>query len=399
MTIGNVQRRTVIVAFLAFIGIGMSAGLLGLAWPSIREEFHLRLDAVNILLLFSTVTYTVASFYIGRLMARFGTGTTLLAGAIILSLCLFGIAASSTWALVIAFSTISGLGTGIIDAGLNMYVATYHSARQMSWLHASFGIGITIGPLIMTFVLQQKLEWKLGYAVVGATLIIIILLIAMTRHVWRSEGLQTSENKPVRRASFAETFRVPVVWFSMATYFVYVGLEIGIGQWAYTLLTESRGVAPEIAGPMVSVYWGAFTVGRIVFGIIANRFRIERLLRNCMLAIIVGVVLFWWNPVQIVGFIGLVIIGVAQAPVFPLLMSDTAQRVGAEYAENGISMQMAAVGISSAILPGLIGTIGATFGLEAMAATFAIMAVIVFAFHELTILSRAKEPTLLSVGD
>src|SRR5262249_43809463 len=118
----NAQRRTVIVAFLAFVGLGLPSGLLGLAWPSIREQFHLQLDAVNILYIFSTVTYTLASFYIGRLMARFGTGTTLLAGAIIAGICLFGIAASATWALLVAFFGLSGLGTGIIDAGLNLYM-------------------------------------------------------------------------------------------------------------------------------------------------------------------------------------------------------------------------------------------------------------------------------------
>jgi len=206
----------------------------------------------------------------------------------------------------------------------------------------------------------------------------------------------------------------------MATYLAYVGLEIGIGQWTFILLTESRGIPQGIAGPWVSVYWGTFTIGRIVFGIIATRFRIERLLRNCMLAVIVGVALFWWhpvnvsslvngiyalkpigialwwNPANIITFIGLVIIGVAQAPVFPLLMSDTAQRVGAEYAENSISMQMAAVGVGTAILPGLIGTIGQSFGLETMAATFVVMSVIVVAFHELTILGRIKQPALAS---
>jgi fucose permease len=275
-----------------------------------------------------------------------------------------------------------------------MYMATYHSPRQMSWLHAFFGVGITVGPLIMTFVLTQKLGWQAGYVVVATILIAVILLIGYTRRLWRSEGFTNAENKPVKRATFAETIRVPVVWFSMATYLAYVGLEIGIGQWAYTLLTESRGISPAFAGPWVSVYWGAFTGGRFVFGAIANRFRTERLLRMCMLAVIVGVVIFWWNPANIGGFIGLAIIGVAQAPIFPLLMSDTAQRVGVEHAENGISMQMGAVGLGSAILPGLLGTIGKNFGLETMAATFVVMSVIVFGFHELTILKRVKEPVI-----
>jgi fucose permease len=380
------------------VGLGVASGLLGLAWPSMRQQFHLSLDAVNVLYLFPTIVYSLTSFYIGRLMARFGSGTTLLVGTTIMVGCILGIAISPTWALVIAFSTISGLGTGILDAGLNLYVATYHTSQQMSWLHACFGIGITVGPLIMTFVLQQALGWQSGYAIVGALLILLVLLFAFTCRLWRNEGLQTAENKPVRRAGFAETLRTPVAWLSMATFLAYVGMEIGIGQWAYTLLTESRHMPPEMAGPSVSLYWGTFAGGRFLFGLIANRFRTSSVLRVCMLAAIAGVALFWWNPVDAVGILGLVVAGVAQAPIFPLLMSDTAVRVGAEHAENGISMQMGAVGIGAAILPGLIGTIGKNLGLETMAASFVVMSLVVFGCYQLTALVRARQPALIRAG-
>jgi fucose permease len=269
----------------------------------------------------------------------------------------------------------------------------------MSWLHACFGTGVTIGPLIMTFVLQQKLKWQAGYAIVGVTLIAIILMIAFTRRQWRTEGFQTAENKPVRRASFGETLRTPVVWFSMATFVIYVGTEVGIGQWAYTLLTESRAIAPGIAGLCVSIYWGAFTGGRILFGLIANRFEIVRILRFCMLGVVAGAFLFWWNPVSVVALLGLVVVGFAQAPVFPMLMSDTPRRVGAELAENTISLQMGATGIGTAILPSLFGTLGKNAGLETMATSFVAMAMLVFIFHELTRVRRVARPVLDNVGD
>jgi fucose permease len=354
-----------------------------------RQEFNLPLDAVSILFFVNTGAYSLAGFYIGRLMTRFGSGSTLLTGVSLIAVCMFGIAASSVWVAVIAFTFVLGFGSGILDAGLNLYFATYHSARQMSWLHASFGLGITFGPLIMTFVLQQNLKWQTGYAIVGVTLIAIILMFALTRHQWRTEGFQTVENKPVRRAGFAETLATPVVWFSMATFLVYVGTEIGIGQWAYTLLTESRAIAPGIAGLCVSIYWGAFTGGRILFGVVADRFEITRILRFAMLGMVAGTFLFWWNPASAVALLGLVVVGFAQAPIFPMFMSDTPQRVGAEHAENTISLQMGTIGIGTAILPSLLGTIGKNAGLEMMATSFVLMAVLVFIFHELTRIRRA----------
>ncbi|MEP7289499.1 MAG: MFS transporter [Chloroflexota bacterium] len=390
---------TVTIAFLAFIGLGLTSGLLGLAWPSMQKEFALPLDGVNTLYVVQTVAYTLASFYIGRLMSRFSSGTTLLAGVLMMGVAMFGIVASATWLVVIALSLVFGLGNGLLDAGLNMYMATYHTARQMNWLHACFGIGITVGPLIMTFVLQQQWGWRSGYAIVATILIGVILLFAFTRRSWRSEGLQTAENKPVRRASFAESLRVPVLWYSMATFTAYVGLEISVGQWAYTLLTASRAMPTGYAGLWVSVYWGVFTGGRILFGVVANRFEVDRVLRVCIGGAIVGAALFWWNPVPAVGLLGLVILGVAQAPVFPLLMMGTAKRIGAEHAENGISIQMGAVGIGAAILPGLIGTVGKNFGLEAMSLVFVIMALLAFVFHELARLGHAERPVLTSTGD
>ncbi|MCC7451062.1 MAG: MFS transporter, partial [Anaerolineae bacterium] len=294
---------------------------------------------------------------------------------------------------------LSGLGSGIVDAGLNLYVAAYLSPRAMNWLHASFGLGVTIGPLVMTFALSQKLGWQAGYAVTGAALIAVVLLIAFTRGVWRNEGFQTAEHKPARRATFGETLRIPALWFSMITFLAYVGTEIGIGQWAYTLLTESRGMAPEVAGPWVSVYWGTFTGGRVLFGIIANRFPVDRVLRLCMLGMIISAVLFWWNPVNAVGLLGLIIIGFVQAPVFPLMMTDTARRIGAEHAENTISMQMGAVGIGAALLPGLIGTVGKNFGLETMTVVFLIMAIVVFSCYEITRTRRVERPAISSAGD
>lgn len=380
----STRKQTVAVAFVTFVGLGLTGGLLGLAWPSMQKEFGLPLDAVGILYLVQTGAYTLASFSIGRLMSRWGSGTILLAGVVCMAVCMFGVALAATWVAIIALMLLFGLGSGVVDAGLNLYLATYHSARQMSWLHACFGIGITVGPLIMTWVLARSLQWQTGYGVVGIALVVIVLIMAATRGQWRTEGFQTAGHRPVRRAGFGETLRVPVVWFSMATFVVYVGSEIGIGQWAYLILTESRGMAPGLAGPWVSAYWGAFTGGRILFGIVANRFEIKRVLRFCMVGMVAGTLLFWWNPATAVSVIGLMVVGFAQAPVFPTLMSDTAPRVGVEHAENTISLQMGAVGIGTAVLPGLLGAVGNVYGLEVMAASFVLLAVWVLIFHEMS---------------
>lgn len=185
----------------------------------------------------------------------------------------------------------------------------------------------------------------------------------------------------------------------MITFLTYVSVELGIGQWAYTLLTQSRGIAPEAAGTWVSIYWGVFTGGRVFFGFIANRLDSTRLLRWCLLAVVVGAFMLAWNPLPIIGSIGLIVIGFAEAPIFAMLMTTTPQRVGLEHAENGVSLQMVCVGAGSAILPGLIGTVGKNFGLETMTLSFVAVAVIAFVFHELAHLAYTGRPALSGAGD
>jgi fucose permease len=394
----NSSARTTNIAFLSFVGLGLSSGLLGVAWPSIQKQFELPLDAVNLLFIVSTITYTLASLLIGRIVARLSSGITFLLGAILLAGAMFSFAVAPAWGWIVLITCFTGFGGGLVDAGLNLYIATYHTARQMNWLHASFGVGITFGPLIMKFVLDHDLGWQKGYAITGVALCVVVVLFALTRREWRTEGLLTHDNKPVSRSSFAETLRNSATWFSMLTYLCYVGVEIGIGQWTYTLMTESRGVPIGVASTWVAVYWGVFTGGRIFFGIIANRFQITNLLRVCMLGMITGVALFWWNGLPNIGFLGLIVVGFSQAPVFPLLMSSTANRVGVEHAENTIGLQMGAVGIGGAVLPGLIGTLGAHFGLETMATGFLVTSLLVFTFHELAQNRRSQTVAIPNEG-
>src|SRR5258707_1053834 len=99
MKIKSVGKNTVVISFLAFIGLGMSGGLLGLAWPSMQKQFGLPLDGVTTYFVLSTVAYTLSSFSIGRLMARFGSGTVLLVGSTLVALSLSVMAAANSWGL------------------------------------------------------------------------------------------------------------------------------------------------------------------------------------------------------------------------------------------------------------------------------------------------------------
>ena len=54
-------------------------------------------------------------------------------------------ATGPTWPVLVLCGLLVGTGGGILDGGMNIYFAANHGPRLMNWLHASFGIGATLG--------------------------------------------------------------------------------------------------------------------------------------------------------------------------------------------------------------------------------------------------------------
>ena len=78
----------------------------------------------------------------------------------------------------------------------------------------------------------------------------------------------------------------------------------------------------------------------------------------------VGAALLWWNPPQLPGYLALGLIGLALAPIFPLLIADTPARVGRQLAPHAVGFQVSAAGLGFAVLPLLIGVSAERVGLE-----------------------------------
>jgi len=354
----------ILLSYIAFISLGMPDGLLGVAWPGIRRDFSLPLDALGILLIFSTSGYILSSFFSGALVRRLGIGglLSLSCGATATALLIYSI--TPFWFLFAAAATLGGLGAGAIDAGINTYVARNHSERMMQWLHASFGIGITAGPFIMTMGLTLTSRWQWGYKVVASAQLILAIAFFLTRNQWKSVHVEEESPEQMEEATLGETLKVLSAWLSMLMFFIYTGVEIGLGLWAYTLLTESRGIAPELAGFITGSYWGMFTAGRMLAGFYSRKFRVTTLIYFSIALALTGILMVILNIHDFLTVAGIALTGFAVAPVFPGLVSDTHNRVGRRFQSHTIGMQIAAAGVGGAVVPTLAGVLARVFGLE-----------------------------------
>ncbi len=358
----------VILAFVAFISLGMPDGLLGVAWPSIRVSFSIPLDAVGMLLAAAVTGYMTASFLNGPLIARWGVGRVLAASCALTGLALIGYTLVPQWWMMVLLGVVAGLGAGAIDAGLNTYVASHFGEGLMQWLHASYGIGVTLGPIIMTIALTALNSWRVGYRVVGVFQLVLAACFVLTLAMWNQKEASAGTEEPKRLTDYktplGETLREPRVWLSVLLFFLYVGAEVSLGTWTYTLLTESRGIAPAAAGLWAGSYWATFTIGRVVAGVFAKKVGLQRLVFGGLFGAWLGALLLGWNPFAAASLLAVALIGFAIAPIFPALMSGTSQRVGPHFAANTIGMQMAAAGLGTAVIPSLVGVLARRSSLE-----------------------------------
>ena len=355
----------IIISFFAFVSLGLPDGLMGVAWPGIRHQFQLPVDALGIILVFGTAGYMLSSFLSVLLIRHLGIGGLLSLSCAAMAGTLLVYAVTPLWWVFVIFSAVGGLGAGAIDAGINTYIAKYHSTRMMQWLHASFGVGITSGPFIMTMGINATSHWQSGYFVVSVAMVILSVIFLFTKDMW--EGISASsreEDHDENNASLSETIKSIQVLLSVALFFLYTGVELGLGLWIYSLLTESRGVAPEVAGIVTGGYWAMFTVGRIFAGWYAKKIDIRKLIYLSISLTLFGVALLLADSSQIITILGVTLAGFAIAPIFPGLVSSTTSRVGFRHQANTIGLQIAAAGLGVAVVPSIAGVLARIFGLE-----------------------------------
>lgn len=389
-----------IISYLVFIGIAIPDGVLNIAWTYMQPTFDLPPSALGVLLGCAMVARLISSFGSGPLIARFGMGVLLL-GGILLALAgvlLVALAAETRvwWALFAAIFVLA-LGGGALDGGLNTFVSANYSTGRLNWLHAAFGIGITIGPWMATFIIVSlQGAWQSAYLVAAVPLALLLILLFFTRGAWTAQAqAPTATVNSSQRVSMRETLRVPMVIFSLLLFFTYGGAEIGTGQLSNTLFVEHRNIDQGTAGFWVGMFWATFTLGRVLMGVVADRVSNIRLLRWSMIGTVIGAALLWFNPVNEVGFIGLAIMGFAFAPMFATLISDTPRRVGMRYAANTIGFQVGVAGLGGAVLPGITSALAGQSGPALIAPLLFIFCVALLLIHEL-ILWRENRAEQLS---
>ena len=381
---------SILLSFYAFIAIAVAEGGLGVLIPSIAETYNLTPANITLLFLSQVTGYVVTALTSSILISRMGLARMLLLASTSLSFALIIYAISPYWWLMVAAGSLFGLGIGLIDAGINSFIANQQSqADFMGLLHGFYGIGALLGPAIATTLLAINIHWRRIYLVFAA--VVGLMVVGM---LWVIISDYKPFTKPIKRsgksasANLGEALKTPIVLLAGLLLMVYVGTEASVGNWAYSVQHISRGTPTLIAGYSVSAYWLGLTVGRFLTGRFVKLWGALRTLNYSLILLSLSLIAWWLLPNQLIS---LPLIGIGLAPIFPLTIWLTPQRIPTPMVSAAIGFITSVASLGAAAIPSLAGYFASRFGLEIIPVLMIPLAGVMVILHWWMVRKQRKE--------
>jgi fucose permease len=357
------RTARLVVAFAGFILIGISAGVSGVLLPSQMSDY--RIDKVTVGLQFFTFSggYLLSGIANGWLIRRLGERGQLSLGAAIFVGTALGVGLRPGFPVFLAATVLLGFGTGILDAGLNAYVSNLpgHTAL-LNHLHAFFGVGALIGPQVGALLLHAGRPWPDAYLLMGVVAVPVLAGLA-TLYPSRLPPAPDAHAAPL-----AAALRSRAVWLSGAFLCLYVGIEVTVGNWGFSLLTQQRGAEELLAGLVVSGYWLGLTLGRFLINAAVSRagLGVVAMMFVCLAGLTVATTLTWWVPSAVGGAIGFALIGFFLGPVFPTTVAVQPRLVPSPLVPTAVGLLVGASVVGGSTFPWLAGALAQGLGLGSL---------------------------------
>lgn len=379
------RRIRLALAFAGFILIGLAAGAAGVLLPAQIAHYRLNKSVIGLLFFAFSTGYVLAGAANGWLLQRLGTRTQLLLGTGVFGFAALACALPPAYPVLLGLTMLLGFGTGIIDAGLNAYVAAQpRHTSLLNYLHACYGAGALLGPVLAAALLDQGLSWPAVYLVLAAGSLPLAAGIGLGYPRARSPAAGKTcnageasnargpadvgagrANDAVRPSAVAAALRHRAVMLTALFLAVYVGIEVSIGNWGYSFLVEERGQDTLLAGWAISGYWFGFTAGRLVLNTLAERVGVGpvALTFGCLTAVAAAAALAWVASADFLAVSALAALGFFLGPVYPLTIAIVPRLAPAWLVPTSIGLLIGVSVVGGAFFPWLAGTVAHHLGL------------------------------------
>ncbi len=376
------------IIYIAFISLGLPDSLLGSAWPTMYPQLGVPISYAGGISMIIALGTIISSLLSDRLTLKLGTGRVTAISVLMTAVALFGFSLSSSFFMLCIWAVPYGLGAGSVDASLNNYVALHYESKHMSWLHCFWGIGASLGPYIMGYALTHGMGWNAGYRSISIIQIVLTVILFCSLPLWESRisSDPKCEAASSRALSIGEILRIPGAKEVMLCFFCYCSIESTAGLWASSYLSLYKGVPAEAAASFASMFFLGITFGRALSGFITMKLNDRQMIYLGQAIIVAGIIILLLPLDHVFSLVGLVLIGLGCAPIYPCLIHSTPTNFGADKSQAVIGVQMASAYVGTCLMPPLFGLIANRIDISLLPVyLFVFLIVMVYMFYRLIV--------------
>lgn len=374
-----------VVIYIAFISLGLPDSMLGSAWPSMYEALDVPVSYAGIISMIIVVGTVIASLQSARLNRRLGTGLVTALSVELTAVALLGFSWSHAFWQLCLLAIPYGLGAGSVDAALNNYVAMHYASHHMSWLHCMWGTGTIIGPYVISHALLEGHTWHLGYRWIGLLQVALALLLLCNLLLWRRQKTAQRTDDAEQTMTLREIFAVPGARSILVTFFCYCAVEQTTMLWASSYMVLHNHISAEAAAGYASMFFIGITVGRALNGFLTMKRTDTQMVRIGQGMILLGIAAMLLPLPNAVTIVGLVLVGLGCAPIYPCIIHTTPERFGAQRSQAMIGAQMAFAYVGICLMPPLFGWIANFSSTSLLSVYLLVILAVMTIMHEMSL--------------
>jgi FHS family Na+ dependent glucose MFS transporter 1 len=318
----NQKYKITAAYYTAFILLGLTIAAEGATLLQLAENTSSTLDRISLIFFFGSLGYLIGSYIGGKIYDRI-PGHTFMAWVFVI----FGIAvglipvARTIW-ILLAVILILGAAKGALDVGCNTLLLWVHREKAgpfVNGLHAAFGLGAFIAPLVVQLIVSATgtIHWVYW----------LFAIAAFPIGIWIY-----SRPSPLARTVPEERKNTPLPILPLAImvlcFAFYVGAESGYGNFIKTYTILLRLGTESDANYLNSAFWGFFTLGRLLGVWVSTRLRSISLLFLDLAGCCASLLLILSFPGSAaILWTGTILLGIFLASIFPALLALSDERM------------------------------------------------------------------------
>lgn len=367
------RRLLLITLGLTYIAVGMLGVLPGASLIRLASNTHVSLEMISSMFTVVGLSGLLSTILIGVLI-RYSKPKYLLmlglfsigSGSILVSL-------ANSFPLLLIGQMLAGLAFGCVDISLNTIATLAFQdalSEKLNTIHAMFGLGALLGPLVLAFSLQFFNNLPLAYFVGGGIAALTILSISVQSVPELPHRGKDKLQKEISTGSLRAIMGQGLLWLMVLQIGVYSAAEIGFSNWIVTAVSQRAAISLALAAPVATAFFIGLMTGRLGGAQLLGRGWIGEtpLLYTALLGgTFCGIIVAMFPGQLPISYTASALMGCFYGPLFPGIMAITSRRFAHEIGPVS-SIMMFGGGTGAMIAPTAMGLLIPVLGINGVMA-------------------------------